>query len=81
MASATPETPAAEAADAPPLVLEHLTVADGLPQAAEMAALQGLQGSLRIGTEAGPDRARGGEGCAARLVRAEGTCSSSKTIR
>ena len=44
---------AAEAVDAPPLVLEHLTVADGLPQATVMAVLQDSQGFVWIGTEDG----------------------------
>jgi signal transduction histidine kinase/ligand-binding sensor domain-containing protein/CheY-like chemotaxis protein/HPt (histidine-containing phosphotransfer) domain-containing protein len=41
------------AADAPPLVLEHLTTADGLPQATVMTTLQDSQGFVWLGTEDG----------------------------
>lgn len=41
------------AADAPPLVLEHLTTADGLPQGTVMATLQDSQGFVWLGTEDG----------------------------
>lgn len=41
------------AADAPPLVLEHLTTTDGLPQSTVMASLQDAQGFLWLGTEDG----------------------------
>jgi signal transduction histidine kinase/ligand-binding sensor domain-containing protein/DNA-binding response OmpR family regulator len=40
-------------ADAPPLVLEHLTTADGLPQATVMTTLQDSQGFVWLGTEDG----------------------------
>lgn len=43
----------ATAADAPPLILEHLTTADGLPQATVMATLQDSQGFVWLGTEDG----------------------------
>jgi signal transduction histidine kinase/ligand-binding sensor domain-containing protein len=45
--------PAAFAADAPALVLEHLTTADGLPQATVMVTLQDSQGFIWLGTEDG----------------------------
>ncbi len=46
--------PAVHAADAPsPLVLEHLTMADGLPQGTVMSTLQDSQGFVWIGTEDG----------------------------
>jgi signal transduction histidine kinase/ligand-binding sensor domain-containing protein/CheY-like chemotaxis protein/HPt (histidine-containing phosphotransfer) domain-containing protein len=47
------EPSAAAAADAPPLILEHLTTADGLPQATVMATLQDSQGFVWLGTEDG----------------------------
>ncbi|MET0535355.1 MAG: two-component regulator propeller domain-containing protein [Steroidobacter sp.] len=41
------------AADAPPLILEHLTTADGLPQGTVMVTLQDSQGFVWLGTEDG----------------------------
>ncbi|MEJ0039956.1 MAG: two-component regulator propeller domain-containing protein [Gammaproteobacteria bacterium] len=43
----------ATAADAPPLVLAHITPADGLPQGTVMATLQDSQGFVWFGTEDG----------------------------
>lgn len=43
----------AMAADAPPLILEHLTTAEGLPQATVMTSLQDSQGFVWLGTEDG----------------------------
>ena len=43
----------ADAADAPPLVLAHITTADGLPQSTVMSTLQDSQGFVWIGTEDG----------------------------
>ncbi len=43
----------ATAADAPPLILEHLTTAEGLPQSTVMATLQDSQGFVWLGTEDG----------------------------
>lgn len=43
----------ATAADAPPLILEHLTTAEGLPQATVMTSLQDSQGFVWLGTEDG----------------------------
>jgi signal transduction histidine kinase/CheY-like chemotaxis protein/sugar lactone lactonase YvrE/HPt (histidine-containing phosphotransfer) domain-containing protein len=43
----------AVAADAPPLVLAHLTTADGLPQSTVMSTLQDSQGFVWMGTEDG----------------------------
>ncbi len=43
----------AAAADAQPLILEHLTTADGLPQATVMSTLQDSQGFVWLGTEDG----------------------------
>ncbi len=43
----------AAAGDAPPLILEHLTIAEGLPQATVMATLQDSQGFVWLGTEDG----------------------------
>jgi signal transduction histidine kinase/ligand-binding sensor domain-containing protein/CheY-like chemotaxis protein/HPt (histidine-containing phosphotransfer) domain-containing protein len=43
----------AYAADAPPLVLAHITPADGLPQGTVMATLQDSQGFVWFGTEDG----------------------------
>jgi len=40
-------------ADAPSLVLEHLTTEDGLPQATVMTTLQDSQGFVWLGTEDG----------------------------
>jgi signal transduction histidine kinase/ligand-binding sensor domain-containing protein/CheY-like chemotaxis protein len=51
----------AAAADAPPLVLEHLTTADGLPQATVMTSLQDSQGFVWLGTEDGLVRFDGRE--------------------
>ena len=52
---------AAFAADAPPLILEHLTTADGLPQATVMTTLQDSQGFVWLGTEDGLVRYDGHE--------------------
>jgi signal transduction histidine kinase/ligand-binding sensor domain-containing protein/CheY-like chemotaxis protein/HPt (histidine-containing phosphotransfer) domain-containing protein len=41
------------AADAPPLILEHLTTSDGLPQGTVVATLQDSQGFVWLGTEDG----------------------------
>src|ERR1700722_14975290 len=41
------------AIDAAPLVLEHLTTADGLPQVTVLATLQDSQGFVWLGTEDG----------------------------
>src|SRR5689334_8036440 len=43
----------AVAADASPLILEHLTTADGLPQGTVMATLRDSQGFVWLGTEDG----------------------------
>jgi len=51
----------AAAADAPPLVLEHLTTEDGLPQATVMTTLQDSQGFVWLGTEDGLVRFDGRE--------------------
>src|SRR6476659_8977108 len=51
----------AAAADAPPLILEHLTTADGLPQATVMSTLQDSQGFVWLGTEDGLVRCDGHE--------------------
>ena len=51
----------ARAADFPPLVLEHLTVADGLPQGDVLATLQDSQGFIWLGTEDGLIRYDGHE--------------------
>jgi signal transduction histidine kinase/ligand-binding sensor domain-containing protein/CheY-like chemotaxis protein/HPt (histidine-containing phosphotransfer) domain-containing protein len=51
----------AAAADAPPLVLEHLTTADGLPQATVMTTLQDSRGFVWLGTEDGLVRYDGHE--------------------
>src|SRR6185503_20865180 len=51
----------AVAADAPPLILEHLTTAEGLPQATVMTALQDSQGFVWLGTEDGLVRFDGHE--------------------
>ena len=53
--------PAAAAADAPPLFLEHLTTEDGLPQATVMTTLQDSQGFMWLGTENGLVRYDGRE--------------------
>src|SRR5580658_9538130 len=49
------------AADAPPLILEHLTTADGLPQGTVMTTLQDSQGFIWLGTEDGLIRYDGHE--------------------
>ena len=49
------------AADGPPLVLEHLTTSDGLPQATVMTTLQDSQGFVWLGTEDGLVRYDGRE--------------------
>src|ERR1700710_504603 len=49
------------AADAPPLILEHLTTADGLPQATVYTTLQDSQGFIWLGTEDGLVRYDGHE--------------------
>ena len=51
----------AAAADAPSLVLEHITTADGLPQATVMTTLQDSQGFVWLGTEDGLVRFDGHE--------------------
>ncbi|HTW37828.1 MAG TPA: two-component regulator propeller domain-containing protein [Steroidobacteraceae bacterium] len=43
----------AVAADAPPLILEHLTTSDGLPQSTVTSTLQDSQGFVWLGTEDG----------------------------
>lgn len=43
----------AAGADAPPLTLEHLTTADGLPQGSVLATIQDSQGFIWFGTEDG----------------------------
>ena len=48
-------------AEAPSLVLEHLTTEDGLPQATVMTALQDSQGFVWLGTEDGLVRYDGRE--------------------
>ncbi|MDB6091889.1 MAG: hypothetical protein JWN85_4673 [Gammaproteobacteria bacterium] len=52
---------AAPAADSPPLILEHLTTADGLPQGTVFATLQDSQGFVWLGTEDGLVRYDGHE--------------------
>ena len=52
---------AATAADSPPLILEHLTTADGLPQGTVFATLQDSQGFVWLGTEDGLVRYDGHE--------------------
>ncbi|MET0984838.1 MAG: two-component regulator propeller domain-containing protein [Steroidobacteraceae bacterium] len=51
----------ATAMDASPLVLEHLTISDGLPQATVMTTLQDSQGFVWLGTEDGLVRYDGHE--------------------
>jgi signal transduction histidine kinase/ligand-binding sensor domain-containing protein/CheY-like chemotaxis protein/HPt (histidine-containing phosphotransfer) domain-containing protein len=46
-------TSVAAATDAAPLILEHLTTGDGLPQANVMSSLQDSQGFVWLGTEDG----------------------------
>ena len=48
-------------ADSPPIVLEHLTTNDGLPQGTVLAALQDSQGFMWFGTEDGLVRYDGHE--------------------
>jgi signal transduction histidine kinase/ligand-binding sensor domain-containing protein/CheY-like chemotaxis protein len=48
-------------ADAPPIVLEHITTSDGLPQATVMTTLQDSQGFVWLGTEDGLVRYDGHE--------------------
>ena len=57
----TCEASGAATADAPPLILEHLTTADGLPQATVMSTLQDSQGFVWLGTEDGLVRYDGHE--------------------
>jgi signal transduction histidine kinase/ligand-binding sensor domain-containing protein/DNA-binding NarL/FixJ family response regulator len=52
---------AAAAADTPPLILEHLTTSDGLPQGTVMSTLQDSQGFIWLGTEDGLVRYDGHE--------------------
>ncbi|HEX5047604.1 MAG TPA: two-component regulator propeller domain-containing protein [Gammaproteobacteria bacterium] len=52
---------ATAAADAPPLILEHLTTSDGLPQGTVMTTLQDSQGFVWLGTEDGLVRYDGRE--------------------
>lgn len=52
---------AAQAADAPPLILQHLTAADGLPQGSVYTTLQDSQGFVWLGTEDGLVRYDGNE--------------------
>jgi diguanylate cyclase (GGDEF)-like protein len=49
------------AADAPPLILEHLTTVDGLPQGTVMTTLQDSQGFIWLATEDGLVRYDGHE--------------------
>jgi diguanylate cyclase (GGDEF)-like protein len=49
------------ATDAPPLILEHLTTADGLPQGTVMTTLQDSTGFIWLGTEDGLIRYDGRE--------------------
>jgi signal transduction histidine kinase/ligand-binding sensor domain-containing protein/CheY-like chemotaxis protein/HPt (histidine-containing phosphotransfer) domain-containing protein len=51
----------AMAGDAPPLILEHLTTSDGLPQGTVFATLQDSQGFVWLGTEDGLVRYDGHE--------------------
>ncbi|HXS26932.1 MAG TPA: two-component regulator propeller domain-containing protein [Steroidobacteraceae bacterium] len=53
--------PGNEATDAPPLVLEHLTTADGLPEGEVLATLQDSQGFIWFGTADGLVRYDGQE--------------------
>src|SRR5258708_37902887 len=43
----------AAVADSPPLILEHLTTSDGLPQGTVFVTLQDSQGFVWLGTEDG----------------------------
>ncbi len=52
---------AAAAADSPPLILEHLTTSDGLPQGTVFVTLQDSQGFVWLGTEDGLVRYDGHE--------------------
>ncbi|MDB6083389.1 MAG: hypothetical protein JWN43_1270, partial [Gammaproteobacteria bacterium] len=51
----------AAAADSPPLILEHLTTSDGLPQGTVFVTLQDSQGFVWLGTEDGLVRYDGHE--------------------
>jgi len=51
----------AAAADSPPLILEHLTTADGLPQGTVFVTLQDSQGFVWLGTQDGLVRYDGHE--------------------
>lgn len=62
---------AAQAADAPPLILQHLTAADGLPQGSVYTTLQDSQGFVWLGTEDGLVRYDGNE--LARYAYSRGT--------
>ncbi|HEV7610517.1 MAG TPA: two-component regulator propeller domain-containing protein [Steroidobacteraceae bacterium] len=53
--------PAAESPSAPPVVFDHLTTADGLPQGTVYATLQDSQGFVWLGTEDGLIRYDGHE--------------------
>jgi len=55
------EAPVLRAAGSPPLILEHLTSADGLPQSTVMATLQDSRGLIWLGTEDGLVRFDGRE--------------------
>src|SRR6185436_3659784 len=57
------------ASDAPPLILEHLTTADGLPQATVMTTLRDSQGFVWLGTEDGLVRFDGQRDGQQKLVR------------
>ena len=52
---------ASAAADIPPLILEHLTTSEGLPQGTVMTTLQDSQGFVWLGTEDGLVRYDGHE--------------------
>jgi diguanylate cyclase (GGDEF)-like protein len=54
-------TATTKAADAPPLILEHLTTSDGLPQGTVYSTLQDSQGFIWLGTEDGLVRYDGHE--------------------
>ena len=58
--SAAAVAPAA-AADSPPLILEHLTPSDGLPQGTVFVTLQDSQGFIWLGTQDGLVRYDGHE--------------------
>jgi signal transduction histidine kinase/ligand-binding sensor domain-containing protein/CheY-like chemotaxis protein/HPt (histidine-containing phosphotransfer) domain-containing protein len=65
----------AAAADAPPLILQHLTTADGLPQGSVYTTLQDSQGFIWLATEDGLIRYDGRE-----LLRYAYTPSSSSGL-